>query len=96
MSDVSDVVDNTAGERFELTIDGHLAELVYHVHGTRLTLIHTEVPDELGGRGIGGILVQAALDRARRDHLTIVPTCPFARSWLEKHPDAASDVTIDW
>jgi predicted GNAT family acetyltransferase len=92
---VSDVVDNVAEERFELTEDGHLAELVYHVHGDRLTLIHTEVPDELGGRGIGGILVQAALDRARRDHLTIVPSCPFASGWLEKHRDAAAGVTID-
>jgi predicted GNAT family acetyltransferase len=54
------------------------------------------VPEELGGRGIGGILVQAALARARRDQLTIVPTCPFARSWLEKHPDAAEGITIAW
>ena len=93
---MSAVSDNVAEERFELTEDGHLAELVYHVHGDRLTLIHTEVPEELGGRGLGGVLVQAALDRARRDKLTIVPTCPFARSWLEKHPDATGDVTIDW
>jgi predicted GNAT family acetyltransferase len=96
MSDVSDVVDNAAEERFELTVDGHRAELVYHLHGARLTLIHTEVPEELGGRGIGSILVQAALDRAQREHLTIIPTCPFARSWLEKHPDAAAAVAIDW
>jgi predicted GNAT family acetyltransferase len=93
---VSDVIDNVAEERFELTEDGHLAELVYHVHGDRLTLIHTEVPDELGGRGLGGELVRAALERARRDHLTIVPKCPYARSWLEKHRDQIGDVTIDW
>jgi predicted GNAT family acetyltransferase len=93
---MSEVIDNVAEERFELTEDGHLAELVYHVHGDRLTLIHTEVPDELGGRGLGGVLVRAALERARRDHLTIVPTCPFARGWLEKHRDAIGDVTIDW
>jgi predicted GNAT family acetyltransferase len=93
---MSDVIDNVAEERFELTEDGHLAELVYHVHGDRLTLIHTEVPDELGGRGLGGVLVRAALARATRDHLTIVPSCPFARSWLEKHGDAIGDVTIEW
>ena len=93
---MSEVVDNVAEERFELTEDGHLAELVYHVHGDRLTLIHTEVPDELGGRGLGGVLVRAALARAARDHLTLVPSCPFARSWLEKHRDQIGDVTIDW
>ena len=93
---MSDVVDNVAAERFELVEDGHTAELVYHLHGDRLTLIHTEVPEPLGGRGLGGVLVQAALERARRDHLTIVPTCPYARSWLEKHPDAIGDVPIAW
>jgi predicted GNAT family acetyltransferase len=93
---MSEVVDNPAEERFEFREDGHLAELVYHQHGDRLTLIHTEVPEALGGRGLGGVLVQAALDRARRDHLTIVPSCPFARRWLEKHPDATEGVTIDW
>ena len=93
---MSDVVDNEAEERFELTEEGHVAELVYHVHGDRMTLIHTEVPKELGGRGLGGVLVQAAVERARRDKLTVVPTCPFARSWLEKHRDAVGDVAIDW
>jgi predicted GNAT family acetyltransferase len=93
---VSEVVDNASEERFVFTEDGHTAELVYHVHGDRMTLIHTEVPHEFSGRGLGGALVQAALDRARRDHLTIVPNCPFARSWLEKHPEAAEGVIIDW
>jgi len=89
-------VDNVEKERFEIVEDGHLAELIYHLHGSRLTLIHTEVPEELGGRGLGGLLVRAAVDRARRDHLTIVPSCPFARGWLEKHPDEIGDVDIDW
>ena len=93
---MSDVVDETASERFVLVEDGHTAELIYHVHGDRLTLIHTEVPDELGGRGVGGRLVRAALERARREQLTIVPNCPFARSWLEKHPDETEGLTIDW
>ena len=93
---MSEIVDETADERFMLEEDGHTAELIYHLHGDRLTLIHTEVPDELGGRGIGGRLVQAALARARAENLTIVPSCPFARSWLEKHRDAADGITIDW
>ena len=93
---MSDVVDETGSERFVLVEDGHTAELIYHVHGQRFTLIHTEVPDELEGRGIGGRLVRAALERARREGLTIVPKCPFARSWLERHRDELDGVTIDW
>jgi predicted GNAT family acetyltransferase len=93
---VSTVEDRPDEERFVIIEDGHTAELVYHLSGQRLVLIHTEVPDELGGRGLGGILVRAALDRARRESLTIVPNCPFARSWLEKHSAAIDGVTIDW
>jgi hypothetical protein len=94
--DTPDVTDNHAAERFELTSDGHLAELVYRVEGDHLRLVHTGVPDELGGRGLGGVLVRAAVDRAEREGLTIIPDCPYARSWLEKHPDEAARVTIDW
>ena len=93
MADPSDVKDE-AGKRFVLEVDGHEAELLYKLHGDRLTLIHTGVPDELGGRGLGGVLVQAAIDRAAAEGLTVIPECPFARSWLEKHPDQAARVTI--
>ena len=91
-----DVIDNGERSRFEVTVDGHLAELAYRRHGGRLVLIHTEVPGELGGRGIGGRLVTAAIDEAAAEGLTVVPLCPFARSWLERHPDAAAKATIDW
>ena len=93
---MSEVVDQPENERFVVEEDGLTAELIYHLNGTRFVLIHTEVPDELGGHGVGARLVQAALDRARREGLTVVPKCPYARSWLEKHPDAADGITVDW
>jgi predicted GNAT family acetyltransferase len=96
VSDSAEVIDNTDASRFELREDGWLAELVYRVRGGRLVLIHTEVPLELEGRGIGGRLVTAAVDRAAREGLTLVPLCPFARGWLERHPEAASRAVIDW
>lgn len=95
MSDPT-VTDDAARHRFELELDGRLAELVYRLDGDRLVLVHTGVPDELGGRGLGGVLVRAALERAAAESLTLVPECPFARAWLEKHPDDAAGVTIDW
>ena len=96
VSDDDVVTDNQAESRFEIRTGGHLAELLYHRHRDRLTLIHTEVPEELEHHGIGGRLVTAAIDRAAREGLTLVPFCPFARSWLERHPDVAGRVTIDW
>ena len=96
LSDSADVIDNTDASRFELRADGWLAELVYRIRGDRLVLVHTEVPVELEGRGIGGRLVTAAVDRAAREKLTLVPLCPFARGWLERHPEAANKAVIDW
>jgi uncharacterized protein len=96
MSDEPEVVDDVAGTRFEISVDGALAELVYRRNGQRLVLVHTEVPAELEGRGLGGRLVRAAVARAARDGMTIVPLCPFARGWLERHPDVAAQVPVDW
>ena len=88
--------DDTAARRFVTDIDGHEAELKYRLRDGRLILVHTGVPDELEGHGLGGQLVRAALAKAAAEDLIVVPLCPFARSWLERHPDEASKVTIDW
>jgi predicted GNAT family acetyltransferase len=88
------IVDDTAESRFELTEDGNTAVLEYRLDGRKLVLTHTGVPDELGGRGLGGRLVRAALGKARAEQLAIEPLCPFARSWLRKHPDEVQGVPL--
>ena len=94
MTEPSQVVDNPDANRFELTVDGHLAELTYRRAGGRLVLLHTEVPGELEGKGLGGVLVAAAVDQAVATGETVVPECNFARGWLERHPEVAGRVTI--
>jgi hypothetical protein len=95
-SDTVQVVDVPAEDRFVVRTEGMEAELVYRVRGDHLFLVHTEVPEELGGRGIAGRLVRAAVRRAEADHLTIVPWCPYARRWLKEHPDEAGGVRVDF
>ena len=96
MSDSVNVTDNAEASRFEIHANGEMAELIYRTRAGRLVLIHTEVPDSLGGRGLGGQLVLGAIGKATQEGLTIVPLCPFARGWLERHPDDAAQVNIDW
>ena len=96
MTDTPQITDNAAASRFEVELDGRLAEMDYRVRGNRLVILHTLVPPEMGGHGVGGALVTFALDRAVRDGMTLVPICPFTRGWLQRHPDAAARVTIDW
>ena len=64
------------------------AYLSYERSGNSIDLQHTVVPKELEGRGVGGALVRAAITFARDEGLELVVTCPFAKKWLEKHPDA--------
>jgi uncharacterized protein len=90
------VVDSPEARRFELRVDGHLAELTYRFDGDRMVLVHTGVPPELEGRGLGGELVRAAVDHAAERGIILVPSCPFARRWLEKHPDVAAKATVEW
>lgn len=95
MIDSSEVRNDTAGSRFVSGAAGHEAELLYRVRNGRLILVHTEVPMELEGHGIGGKLITAAVDYAEQHELVLVPSCPFAQSWLDRHPDVAARVQLD-
>ena len=95
MSDVA-VTDNQDDSQLEIRADGELAELIYRTRAGRLILMHTGVPESLSGHGLGGELVRAAISKAAAEGRTVVPLCPFARSWLERHPDEAAKVPIDW
>jgi uncharacterized protein len=90
------VRDDSAGERFVVESEGQVAQLLYEKEPGRLILVHTEVPEELGGRGIAGQLVRAAIASAASEGRTVVPWCPYARRWLQDHEDVAGSVTIDW
>ena len=84
---MSDVVNNPAHRRYELVVDGDLAAAYYKLDGKVITFVHTEVPPELGGRGIGSKLVQGALDQARASGLKVIAECPFVKAWIGKHAE---------
>ena len=52
-----------------------------------MTITHTIVPAAIGGRGIAGQLVQAALDHARSAGLKVAPECSYADDWMRTHPE---------
>jgi predicted GNAT family acetyltransferase len=82
-----DVRDNAELHRFEMEVDGHVAYIRYRRQPDRVALIHTEVPAELGGQGVGKRLVQGTLDLIRSRGERIEAICPFVIAWMKRHPE---------
>jgi uncharacterized protein len=85
----TNVRDNTERQRFEIEADGHVAFSNYSRAGNVLTILHTEVPKALEGRGIGSSLTRGVLDTARSQGLKVNALCPFAKGYIERHPEYA-------
>jgi uncharacterized protein len=73
------------------TDEGGEAHLAYAQSPGTLDIQHTVVPPESQGGGVGASLVEAAVAYAREQHLKVIPSCPFADAWFQRHP-AARDV----
>lgn len=90
------VVEAPERERFEVTVDGELAGFLdYHARDGLLALVHTEVDESFGGRGLGGRLARAALDAARGRNLAVLPFCSFVGKWIGRHPEYLDLVPAD-
>ncbi len=81
------IVDNPAKNRFEATVEGHVAREDYKLDGKTIILEHTFVPEELQGRGLAGQLVQASLASARERGLLVTPVCPVVIGYMKKRPE---------
>jgi predicted GNAT family acetyltransferase len=86
---MANVRDNPERRRFELDTPGGLAFANYRRDGGVVTILHTEVPRAINGRGIGSELVRGALDLVRAEGATVVPMCPFVGAYIAKHPEYA-------
>jgi uncharacterized protein len=51
-----------------------------------LNLVHTEVHPDLEGQGVGSRLVKGVLDYIRENNLYLIPSCPFVRQYVARHP----------
>lgn len=84
-----DIGHDADARRFNTVVDGSTGYLTYDLDDGRMTITHTIVPREIGGRGIAGKLVQAALEHARAEGWKVDPACSYADVWMQRHPDYA-------
>lgn len=60
----------------------------------QMTIWHTEVPSSLQHKGIGGKLVEEALQLASRDSSRLRIVCPFAKEHLARHPELKQQYSV--
>ncbi|HEX8382177.1 MAG TPA: GNAT family N-acetyltransferase [Sphingomonas sp.] len=84
---MTDVRNNEAEQRYELEVDGRIAIAAYRMEEGAFAFVHTAVPDELEGQGVGSRLVAGALDDVRARGLTIRSRCSFVAAYVERHPE---------
>jgi len=88
MTDALTIMDNPPARRYEARIGDQLVGWVdYARTPSRLVAIHTEVPREFGGRGIGKALVLHVIAEARANGFKIRPRCPLFLAHFERHPE---------
>ena len=82
------VVDVPERSRFEVRVDGETAGFTtYHRRPGLIAFMHTEIDPRFEGRGLGSQLVQTALSQARSEGATVLPFCPFVRSYIAEHSE---------
>ena len=82
------LTDNKDKKQYEFHIEGFTPKIEYIKNNNgEIYLTHTEVPDQLGGRGIGSELVKQVLENIEKQGLRLVPLCPFVAGYIQKHPD---------
>lgn len=79
------ITDDPARGHLETIVDGQRCVLDYRVEAGVLAIVHTGVPDAVGGRGIAAALVLRAFELAHARHLKVDPVCAYAAAWLRRH-----------
>jgi hypothetical protein len=82
------VLDAPERNRYEAVRGGVvLGFAAYQKTAELIVFTHTEVDPSVEGQGVGGALVQGALDHVRSLGLDVLPICPFVHAWMLRHPE---------
>ena len=88
MKENYELIDNEERHQYEFPYRAIRSQnRVYKNKDGVIYLTHTEVPMELGGKGIGSQLVEKVLLDIEKKDLRLVPLCPFVAGYIQKHPD---------
>jgi len=81
--------DNGQKGAFYIELTGkRVGEMTYVWSGPdKIIVDHTEIGEELKGKGAGRLLLERVVQFAREKKIKILPLCPFAAAQFEKTPE---------
>jgi predicted GNAT family acetyltransferase len=85
----TEVVHDAQASAYYLVLDGdRVGRTDYEIRGDVIDFTHTEIDPEHREGGLGGALVEGALEHVRTaTDFRLVATCPFTAAWLDEHPE---------
>lgn len=78
------VVHEKEKNRFVIYGEKGEAEINYQVQDGEIDIHRTFVPDSLRGKGLAGILAEAALSYAKEQHLKVIANCSYIEKYLRR------------
>ena len=81
------LIDNEELNQYEYHIDSYIPHIEYKKRKNEIALIHTSMPEDLRGQGIGTQLIKDTLDDISRQGLKVIPICGAVAHFMKKHPE---------
>jgi len=83
--------DNGANGEYHARIEGidAVGRLIWTARDHIRTAASTQVPPEMGGRGVAARLVEALIADARTQGFKVVPACSYVDAAFKRHPEWA-------
>lgn len=78
--------------RFEIQEGNSVAFLEYRYYKKDIAFVHTEVPEEMEGRGVASSLTEYAFKFAKTQKKLVMIYCPFVGAYLKRHPELKEQI----
>ena len=95
MTDIKLELDEKKHGAFNLYEDDKkLGEMVVSIKENVLTVYHTEVDPEAGGKGFAKLLLDTMTTYVRENKLMVKPLCPYVHAQFKRHPEEYNEIWL--
>ncbi len=82
-----EIEDNKENRRYEAKIKDVTAFVEYEKEDGITSLLHTEVPETLGGQGVGSKMIEQVFLKIKAENRKAKIQCPFIQKYVDKYPE---------